>query len=86
MKDILPKKRIDWIEVLYAVFVNDDLRQDFVVYKKHHKKVKSLNKLAFNFLLTSKGRSFIRFVRENPERFTVAELSRIAHTTVGYLD
>lgn len=81
MEDRLPRKRIDWVEVLYAVFATDDLREDFRLYKKRHKLVKSLNKCAFNFLLKSKGRRFIKMVRDCPDKFTMSSIIRVAHTS-----
>lgn len=77
MKDRLPRKRINWIDVLCWFFHENE---EFSKYCKKHKKVRSLNKLAYLYLLSSKGRSFIKEVRRCPDKYTLTGLTKIAHT------
>lgn len=69
------RKRLKWFDVIVAY----GLYNDFLIWKdQKRRKIKSYNRLAFNFLLKTYGRDWIKFQRAN--FVSAEELKRIVKT------
>ena len=77
MKDKLCFRRINWMVVL----VNFHCENDFRKWKKlKNLKIKSKNKLAYLYLLNTKGREFISLIRKYPDFDNPEYLMKVVKT------